>query len=168
LSGIVEKSVELARTDYDLKKKTDFRHVLITQNVEDNLPDIECCSMEVEQVVLNLLKNAGQAMKHMDVPPKIDIKIYKEGHQLVLIIADNGPGMPEKIRKRIFEPFFTTKPVGEGTGLGLSVSYGIIVESHGGEMSVESEENVGTTFTIKLPVAIAKENAEDQDASSVA
>ena len=71
-------------------------------------------------------------------------------------IEDNGPGMDEKTRKRIFEPFFTTKPVGVGTGLGLSVSYFIITENHGGEMSVESTPGSGTKFIILLPLGEKK------------
>ncbi len=76
----------------------------------------------------------------------------KERGMVCIEIEDNGPGMDETIRKRIFEPFFTTKPVGEGTGLGLSVSYFIITENHGGEMSVKSAPGEGTTFIIRLPV----------------
>ncbi len=67
-------------------------------------------------------------------------------------IEDNGPGMDEESRKRVFEPFYTTKPVGEGTGLGLSVSYFIITENHGGEMAVESQIGSGTKFIIRLPM----------------
>jgi signal transduction histidine kinase len=67
-------------------------------------------------------------------------------------IEDNGPGMDEAIRKRVFEPFYTTKPVGEGTGLGLSVSYFIITENHGGKIAVESQPGKGTKFIIRLPL----------------
>jgi signal transduction histidine kinase len=74
------------------------------------------------------------------------------GPAVRLDITDNGPGMPENIRRRVFEPFFTTKPVGVGTGLGLSVSYFIITENHGGKMSVSSMPGEGTTFTIILPI----------------
>ena len=165
LEAIVDKSVELARTDYDLKKKTDFRRVQIVTEFEPDIPDIHACAMEVEQVVLNLLKNAGQAMKEMDKAPQIKIKMSVEGKYVVLEIIDNGPGMPASVKKRIFEPFFTTKPVGEGTGLGLSVSYGIIVEAHQGEMTVDSTEGVGTHFTLKLPQAY-QENGEAIDSAS--
>ena len=161
LKSIVDKSIELARTDYDLKKKTDFRRVQIDTEYEENLPDIHACSMEIEQVVLNLLKNAGQAMKEMETVPQIKIKMSSVDKFVVLEIIDNGPGMSNSVKKRIFEPFFTTKPVGEGTGLGLSVSYGIIVESHHGEMFVDSTEGVGTHFTLKLPIAYQENNMEE-------
>ena len=162
LEAIVDKSIELARTDYDLKKKTDFRRVQIDTDYEENLPEIHACAMEIEQVVLNLLKNAGQAMKEIEHAPQIKINMRSENNFVILDIIDNGPGMPNSVKKRIFEPFFTTKPVGEGTGLGLSVSYGIIVESHQGEMLVDSTEGVGTHFTLKLPIAY-QENQDQQE-----
>ena len=80
------------------------------------------------------------------------LKHEKAAGRLLIEIEDNGPGMDEKTRKRIFEPFFTTKPTDMGTGLGMSVSYFIITERHGGEMSVESAPGKGTTFIIRLPV----------------
>ncbi len=82
---------------------------------------------------------------------------FQKDQEMVCIeIEDNGPGMDEEIRKRIFEPFYTTKPVGEGTGLGLSVSYFIITESHNGEMVVESQPGLGTKFIIRLPLGSQK------------
>jgi len=87
--------------------------------------------------------------------PTLTLRIHLDDKREMacLEVEDNGPGIDEATRKRIFEPFFTTKPVGEGTGLGLSVSYFIITDNHNGEMSVESEPDVGTRFIIRLPLA---------------
>ncbi|MCP4629670.1 MAG: GHKL domain-containing protein, partial [bacterium] len=119
-----------------------------------NLPRIPCTETEIEQVLLNLLTNAAWAManeKSSD-PPRITLLIDVEKEMARIEVEDNGPGMDEETRKRIFEPFFTTKPVGEGTGLGLSVSYMIITNNHKGVMEVESEPGKGAKFVIRLPL----------------
>jgi len=85
-------------------------------------------------------------------PSQFKISIEMDNSHFIIRVEDNGPGIPADIRKRVFEPFYTTKEVGEGTGLGLSVSYFIITENHKGQMYVESQLNLGTTFIIKLPV----------------
>ena len=92
--------------------------------------------------------------KNPDFKPKFILRLFRETgtNMLRIEIEDNGPGMDEKIRKRVFEPFYTTKPVGDGTGLGLSVSYFIIVENHGGEIAVESVPGSGAKFIIRLPL----------------
>ncbi|MCG8564525.1 MAG: ATP-binding protein, partial [Desulfobacterales bacterium] len=81
------------------------------------------------------------------------IKLFPAGEYLTVVVQDNGPGMDHATRKRIFEPFFTTKGVGEGTGLGLAVSYFIVTENHKGQIHVVSEPGKGTSFTIQLPMA---------------
>ncbi len=164
LVDVIEKAIELASNDYNLKKKYDFRHIEIIRDFEENLPQIPCIITEIQQVILNLLKNAAQAMadKHYDNDkPKITIRIRKEAFRIRIEIEDNGPGISEKIRKRIFEPFFTTKSAGIGTGLGLSVSYFIIHNDHKGTLSVESEAGKWTRFTIRLPIATAAIRIED-------
>ena len=83
--------------------------------------------------------------------PKISVSTKKEGNKVVIAIYDNGTGMSEKISAKVFQPFFTTKPNGEGTGLGLSLSYDVVTKGHGGEMKVESKEGEGAKFTIQLP-----------------
>ncbi|KAA0949768.1 MULTISPECIES: ATP-binding protein [unclassified Pseudomonas] len=113
------------------------------------LPDIECLASQINQVVMNLVINAAQAMG----PERGTITISNgtEGDRVWLEVADNGCGIaPESVQK-IFDPFFTTKPVGEGTGLGLSLSYGI-VKKHHGDISVTSEVGKGTTFRVILPI----------------
>lgn len=149
---IVENAIELASTDYNTQKKTDFRHIKIIKDYSNNLPSIYCCAMEIEQVILNILKNAAYALALGTKTPVITIKIWAEVEMLAIEIHDNGPGMSEAIKKKIFDPFFTTKPQGEGTGLGLSVSFNIIVDRHGGSFAVESSETTGTKFIIVLPI----------------
>jgi len=155
ITEIINKSIELARTDYNLKKNYDFRKIKITLEYTDNLPEIICESGELQQVILNILRNGAQAMQHKDdAESEFHIKIdeWTEGPGVRVQIADNGPGMDEETRRRLFEPFYTTKAVGLGTGLGLSVSYYIIVDNHHGELTVESEPGNGAVFIIKLPI----------------
>ena len=111
---------------------------------------------ELEQVLLNLLKNAAQAIHQRDdtAPPgQITLRVRLAAPWAEIQVEDNGVGMPESVRKRIFEPFFTTKEVGQGTGLGLSVSYFIITNNHKGQMEVQSKAGQGTCFTLRLPLA---------------
>lgn len=150
---LLDKTVELAATDYDLKKQYDFKAIKIVREFEPDLPDIPCDGSKIQQVLLNILRNGAQAMQESgtEAPTFVFRVCLDPGRGMICIeIEDNGPGMDEATRRRIFEPFFTTKAVGEGTGLGLSVSYFIITESHGGEMSVSSEPGKGTRFTIRL------------------
>ncbi|MCP4693368.1 MAG: histidine kinase, partial [Desulfobacterales bacterium] len=141
LSDLLDKTLALAATDYDLKKRYDFKKIKVRKEYEDNLPPAPCESAKIQQVLLNLLRNGSQAMQDAGIenPGFIVRTRFEEKRGMVRIeIEDNGPGMDEATRKRVFEPFFTTKPVGVGTGLGLSVSYFIITENHRGEMTVES------------------------------
>jgi PAS domain S-box-containing protein len=138
---IIDNSLRLASSDYDLKKNYDFKSIEIVKDYAENLPRLHCTETEIEQVLLNLLRNAAQAMAEADPPipdPCISIRVRALGTGLRIDIADNGPGISPMHRKRIFEPFFTTKASGAGTGLGLSVSYFIITKGHGGTMSVSS------------------------------
>ncbi len=115
------------------------------------LPQVECVRSQMDQVFLNLLANAAQAIPG---PGAITIDTHREGDMAVIGITDTGPGIPPEIMGRVFDPFFTTKPVGEGTGLGLSISYEI-VKKHGGEIRAESPPGGGAVFTIYLPISRA-------------
>jgi PAS domain S-box-containing protein len=151
---ILENSLRLASSDYDLKKNYDFKAIRIVKDLDENLPHLHCTETEIEQVLLNLLRNAAQAMAVAEPPipdPCIRIRVRALGTGLRIDIADNGPGIPPENRKRIFEPFFTTKNAGAGTGLGLSVSYFIITKGHGGAMYVTAPAEGGTMFSIELP-----------------
>ncbi len=154
LAGLLENVLELAGKDYDLKKKYDFRNIKIIKEFDAGLPLVPCAETEIGQVVLNLLKNATHAMIEgsQHESHHIIIRLLADRNMARIEIEDNGPGMEESVRKRIFEPFFTTKPVGEGTGLGLSVSYMIITNNHKGTMEAESEPGKGTRFIIRLPL----------------
>lgn len=117
-------------------------------NLAEPIIEIECITTRIYQVITNLLVNAAQAIETFG---KINISTEHADKQLIIKIEDTGSGMSPDVLNKIFDPFYTTKPVGEGTGLGLSVSYGII-ESHGGKILVESTEGEGTCFTLRLPV----------------
>ncbi|MCF6284090.1 MAG: HAMP domain-containing histidine kinase, partial [Candidatus Hydrogenedentes bacterium] len=149
--AMIETVLRLATKDYDLKKNYDFRRVVVTQDHEDELMEIPCDKTKIEQVLLNLLKNATQAMGAQE-NPSIFIETRREAEFARIEVADNGPGMDEETRRRVFEPFFTTKEVGVGTGLGLSVSYFIITGHHKGTMTVESTPGQGTRFILRLPL----------------
>lgn len=154
---LLDKSVKLAENEYDLKRKFDFRNITVTREYAPDLPDVRCEATKIQQVFLNLLKNAAQALfEAKKTSPRITLRTKKEDNMLIVEIEDNGPGMPREIRKRIFEPFFTTKPAGDGTGLGLSVSYFIITRDHHGKMDVRSVPQKSTTFTIRIPLEKVK------------
>jgi signal transduction histidine kinase len=112
---------------------------------------------EMGRVFLNLLDNAFDAVRARaatagpEYVPTVRVESRREPGAVVIRIADNGTGIPRAVRDRVFEPFFTTKPSGEGTGLGLSLAYEIVTAGHGGALAVETEEGVGTTFTLTLP-----------------
>ncbi|MCG8635503.1 MAG: ATP-binding protein [Desulfobacterales bacterium] len=155
LSDLLDKTLDLAGADFDLKKHFDFKKIEIEKDYDGQLPPVPCESAKIQQVLLNIFRNGAQAMQEANVPnPRFTIRtgLDKEKKSARLEIGDNGPGMNRKTRKRVFEPFFTTKPVGVGTGLGLSVSYFIITENHGGRMHVVSTLGKGTKFIIHLPL----------------
>jgi PAS domain S-box-containing protein len=118
-------------------------------HLDESNPKVRGDEQKLQQVLLNLLVNAESALRDAKVR-HLSLITRRRNGSVSIIVSDTGHGMPESVSQRVFEPFFTTKPPGEGTGLGLSVSYGII-QAHQGTISVESTEDVGTTFTISLP-----------------
>lgn len=127
------------------------------------LPLVECYPGQLNQVLMNILANAIDALEEADTiravqdikdnPSQITIRTgLVDRHWVEIRILDNGPGIPEKVKERIFDPFFTTKPIGKGTGMGLSISYQIIVEKHGGKLECVSNPNQGTEFVIQIPI----------------
>jgi PAS domain S-box-containing protein len=151
---IIEQALELAASDYDLKKKYDFRSIEIIRDYAPDMPEVPMVVVEMEQVMLNLLKNAAQSMS-LNPPerrPRITLRLRREERYAVIEVEDNGPGMKEEVRRRAFEPFFTTKEPGIGTGLGLSVSYMIVTQNHKGLMEVESKPGKGACFRVRLPL----------------
>src|SRR4030065_1771429 len=132
---IMEKQMR----ESNIKVETDF---------EDQIPEVMASTNQMRQVILNMLKNAKEAM------PKggaLNVGTRGEDNRVLICIQDTGGGVPEEIRNKIFDAFFTTKQKVKGVGLGLSVCYGII-KDHGGQIKVDSEEGKGTTFTISLPI----------------
>ena len=120
------------------------------------LPQVECAAGKINQVFLNIINNALQAIEEQGTIT-LETKYLKDKNEVAVAISDTGKGMSEEVKRRLFEPFFTTKPVGEGTGLGLSISYSII-EEHKGRIEVESTEGKGATFVLYLPVRQLLEN----------
>ncbi len=166
LHQIIDRAINIAKNEYSISSGYDFKSIDLVKNFDFTLPYVPCVPSEIEQVILNLLKNAAQALQEYqsqkehdsDWYSQIQIHTRKKSEFIELIIADNGPGMDEETTRHIFEPFFTTKEVGLGTGLGLSVSFFIITNHHQGHMRVESTLGSGTRFIIKLPISQASQS----------
>ncbi|MCP4721848.1 MAG: HAMP domain-containing histidine kinase, partial [Desulfobacteraceae bacterium] len=153
LGLLLDSTIELARNDYSLKKKYDIKNIQIIREYGSDHPLVVCDASNIQQVFFNLIKNAAQAMfDAQKKQPRIILRLLTDAHFARVEIQDNGPGMDKSVAKRIFEPFFTTKKVNQGTGLGLSVSYFIIVNDHGGTLDIETAPGQ-TTFIIRLPLA---------------
>ncbi|WP_291325664.1 ATP-binding protein [Desulfovibrio sp. UCD-KL4C] len=158
ISELLNETIELISSDYNLTKEYDFKKIKITREYGEDLPQVCCLENEIQQVLLNVLKNATEAMAEKVYPedsvPELILRLSCAESAILIEIEDNGPGMTEEVRSRIFEPFYTLKGVGNGTGLGLSISYFIVKELHHGEFNVISKPDVGTKFTIKLPRSV--------------
>jgi len=152
LHEVIEHSLELAGGDYELRKLHKFQELRIDRDYASDLPLIPINVTEIEQVLINLLKNAAQALSGWSGERVIRISTRCDGTYALLTLCDSGPGMPEETRLRVFEPFFTTKPVGSGTGLGLAVSHAIITKNHKGLINVASTPGKGCCFMIRLPI----------------
>jgi signal transduction histidine kinase len=180
ITGIIRQLLDFARPSESRREVTDMerlvkgvlhllepmaakRSVRLTFDCSVDLPQPELDQAQIQQVVSNLVVNAVQAMSE---PGEISLDLREVssertgnteqgGRYLRLQVRDDGPGMPSEVRARVFEPFFTTKDVGEGTGLGLSVAWGIVHE-HGGWIEVESSEGEGTLFSVYLPRPVAE------------
>ncbi|HEV2147328.1 MAG TPA: ATP-binding protein [Longimicrobiaceae bacterium] len=135
------------------------QHVALETRFAPDLPRTLADGPQLEQVLLNLLLNAEQSIASGRGRGRIVVSTEAEGGVLRLCVSDNGPGMPEEVRARVFEPFFTTRGVGEGTGLGLAVSHGIVAE-HGGTIRVRSEPGRGAEFTMEIPLLRVPDEAD--------
>ena len=155
INGLVEDVVGL------LKQKSRYASVKIESHLAQGLPPIAASPSEMQQVMLNLVNNAVDAIDSGGGTVTLTTK--QDGNMVVVKVADTGQGIPEAILARIFDPFFTTKPVGQGTGLGLSICYGI-VNKLGGNISVDSKVGEGTVFTVSLPIG---KHPDDESASAV-
>jgi two-component system NtrC family sensor kinase len=144
INDVLNRTVKLLSNEFSL------RDIELAIELEDNLPLIMGSAHNLQQVFLNLFLNAIQAMPDKGI---LKIKSYVENGSLKIDVSDTGVGIPDENLDKIFDPFFTTKEIGQGTGLGLSVSYGII-KKHRGNISVDSEIGKGTTFSVLLPIYI--------------
>ncbi|MGD9139549.1 MAG: ATP-binding protein [Desulfobacterales bacterium] len=141
-------------------KEAEYRNINVFVDIPKDISEIETDRGKLQQVLLNLVNNAFQAV---DDGCNLDITASsEEANRVSITISDNGCGMPEENLTKIFEPFFTTKERGKGTGLGLTITYGLVKKLHG-DISVESRENEGTTFVITLPIHLKEEMSKDEN-----
>ena len=142
---------------HGLRAKDKSFNAEIKTDFDNSIGKINIIPQDIGRVVLNLLTNAFYAVDEKkklgiaNYEPTVSISTKKLGDTVLISVSDNGPGIPQKVLNKIFQPFFTTKPTGQGTGLGLSLSYDI-VKAHGGELKVETKEGNGTKFIIQLPI----------------
>ncbi|HEX8596316.1 MAG TPA: ATP-binding protein [Pseudomonas sp.] len=164
LPALIDQAVEIASNDFDLTIGFDFKGQAIIRQFDPQLGPVPAIPNELEQVLLNLLKNAAQAIHQRPddaEPGRIVLRTKLNPPWAEIQVEDNGIGMSENVRKRTFEPFFTTKEIGQGTGLGLSVSYFIITNNHKGQMEVQSSVGHGTCFTLRLPLVGSQVNVPE-------
>ncbi|MFC3116880.1 two-component system sensor histidine kinase NtrB [Cellvibrio fontiphilus] len=153
IKHVIDQTIVLNRSSQHANTINDNIPIKITTEYCEPLPPVKASAPELQQVLLNLLRNATQAFDQQKPDsPCIWIKVFTDANHLVIEVQDNGPGMTDTVREHIFEPFFTTKEVGSGTGLGLSVSYFIITERHQGSIDVKTSPGKGSCFIIKLPI----------------
>ena len=148
LNRAIQSTLTIARGEY--------KYVADLETDFGDLPLVPCYLGDFNQALLNMVINAAHAVesvvKGSGARGRIKVRTRQEGQDAVIEIVDTGCGIPESIKDKIFDPFFTTKPVGKGTGQGLSITRSVIVDRHGGSLSVQSREGSGTTFTIRLPL----------------
>ena len=153
LNALVDEYQRLAYHGLRAKDKT--FNVALKIDYDEAIGKVDLVPQEIGRVILNLMTNAFYAVnekKNQDgFQPTVSIQTKKSAGHILVSIADNGGGIPEEIANKIFQPFFTTKPTGQGTGLGLSLSYDI-VKAHGGTLEVESEVGFGSSFILRLPI----------------
>jgi two-component system, NtrC family, sensor kinase len=160
VNSVVERAVKLVEHQLGLK------NVKIERQLGSSLPHLLGNANQIQQVLMNLLINAQQAMEPKGGTARV--RTFADQGRITLEVEDTGPGIPDELRARIFEPFFTTKPAGQGTGLGLSVSYGI-VRDHGGEIRAEKgADGRGARFVIVLPATAGSSAVSDTPRSKVA
>ncbi len=159
LTDINTMADEYLRLSYHgLRAKNKSFTAQFTTDLDGSLPKVHAVGQEIGRVLLNLINNAFYAVyeRHKEdnegYTPVVTVKTTRFEHHIEVRVGDNGNGIPAALKEKIFQPFFTTKPAGEGTGLGLSLSYDIIVKGHGGQLAVETEPGIGTTFIITLPL----------------
>lgn len=151
INRLIENTILVARNEW--KYVAD-----VTMDLSPNMPLVPCIPGDLQQVILNILVNAAQAIGDnlvniQEEKGSITVATRNRGHWVEIAITDTGGGIAEEVKRRVFDPFFTTKPVGKGTGQGLAIAYAAVVERHQGEISFDSEVGRGTTFVVRLPIA---------------
>ncbi len=156
INAIADEYLRLAYHGLRARDKTfnaDFK-----ADLDPSLPKVKAIPQDIGRVLLNLINNAFYAVDRKakqgsgDYKPEVTVHTIKISDGVEIRVADNGDGIPEAIKNKIFQPFFTTKPTGEGTGLGLSLSYDIITKGHGGDINLKSKEGEGTEFAVRIPL----------------
>jgi len=155
INALADEYLRLAYHGLKAKDKT-FNATMKT-DFDESIGKFNIIPQDIGRVILNLISNAFYAVNERSkqgaagYEASVEVRTRKEGNRVLITVKDNGNGIPQKILDKIFQPFFTTKPTGQGTGLGLSLSYDI-VKSHGGELRVETKEGEGSAFVVKLPI----------------
>ena len=156
LNQLADEYLRLAYHGLRAKDKT--FNATLEPDFDPDLPLVPVLAQDLGRVLLNLLSNAFYAVRQRQqrgaagYSPTVRVSTRRVGDEVEIRVRDNGGGIPESVKQKIFQPFFTTKPTGEGTGLGLSLSYDIVTQGHGGTLTVDSHEGQGTEFLIRLPV----------------
>ena len=156
LNQLADEFLKLSYHGLRAKDKT-FNAEIVT-NFDNSMPKVNVVPQDISRVLLNLFNNAFYAVNQkqktagIDYKPEVTVSTTIKNGNLEIAVKDNGNGIPDAIKDKIMQPFFTTKPTGEGTGLGLSLSYDIVVKGHGGKIEVDTKEGIFTAFTITLPL----------------
>lgn len=154
---IIEKAIKNVAEGDESKGPFNFSDIEIIREYEEEVVEIACKPPQIEQVLISVIRNGAQAMAaekeeaNVSKESRFIVRVSRESRMCRIEIEDNGPGVDEHVYKRIFEPFFTTKAVDVGSGLGLSVAYFIVTETHGGTMNVETQPGKGANFIFRLP-----------------
>jgi signal transduction histidine kinase len=154
INALADEYLRLAY--HGLRAKDKSFNATLKTNFDENIGKVNIIPQDIGRVILNLITNAFYAVNERSkqgiagYEPTVEVSTRKEGDKVLIAVKDNGDGIPQKILDKIFQPFFTTKPTGQGTGLGLSLSYDI-VKAHGGELKVETKAGEGSEFIIYLP-----------------
>lgn len=150
---IINEGIKVAEMEENLQDNSDFKDIKITKTFPTKPLIVECDPQEIEQVIINLIRNSAQALTARQTSKEIAIKVeHASRSQIKIEIYDNGPGIQEDLKDKIFQPFFTTKRFAHGTGLGLSICHNIINMHHQGNIEIDSVENAFTKFIITLPI----------------
>ncbi|MEP6748304.1 MAG: ATP-binding protein, partial [Bacteroidota bacterium] len=165
INALADEYLRLAY--HGLRAKDKSFNATMKTDFDETIGQINVIPQDMGRVILNLITNAfyvvAQKKKPLtpegklnsyfkDYVPTVTVSTKKTGDKVLISVRDNGNGIPSQVLDKIFQPFFTTKPTGEGTGLGLSMSYDIVTKGHGGELKVETKANEGSVFTIQLPI----------------